>query len=986
MVDARERHQELLKNFEWVRKYLMNQTGPGRKHNDCSRVVVETDFSRVRLADQSLSLDRGSRTQCALHRSRWPPPGIGGHCSRCGQRLFKPRPVPHCDLGYRWSRQERDLPAARLSCPSSVGTHGLVITVASVLTINRFWGVFWVDVSTASTAENNFLTIASTLGVPAQSLEEARQSLANVKQSWLLVLDNADDPEVDYQRYFPAGPSSVVMLTSRNAECRQYASTRPVALEGLSENEARELLLRAASVPLDQSHTLHDDAHVVASLLRSHPLALIQAGAYVSRGHCTLAEYPHVYKRQRKRLLAFRPAQAQSRYRDVYATFEASTDVLQASQTEAAQDALQLLPVLATCAASRLPLPLFEAGWKGARHITSNNTSDEDDLLRLTPWHVSHLPPPMQADADVWDSFRLIEAVSLLQAFSLVSTDTYDNYLSVAMHPLIHAWARDRQDASQQHQAWLTAGCLIAISSDDTELWRIRGRQLQPHLQALTPWEMSKIFAAKPPVMISRIVIYCGWLLYQLRDEATLFMLMQSLTAYLGLSRLTVDPQWLAVYDLTARNLINYGKVEEAVPLLEEVVKIQEQRLAENHPDRLASQHALAIAYEANGQVKQAVSLLEEVVKIREQTLAEDHPDRLGSQHVLAGAYQANGQVKEAVSLLEEVVEIREQRLAEDYPSRLASQHVLAGAYRANGQVKEAVTLLEKVVKIQGQTLAEDHPDRLGSQHALAIAYQANGQVKEAVSLLEEVVKVREQTLMENHPDRLASQHALAMAYQANGEVKEAVSLLEKVVKIQGQTLAEDHPSRLASQHALAIAYQANGEVKEAVSLLEEVVEIREQRLAEDHPDRLGSQHALAMAYQANGEVKEAVTLLEKVVKIQGQTLAEDHPDRLASQHALAIAYRANGQVKEAVSLLEEVVEIREQRLAEDHPSRLASQQVLATIYWKSGDRNAGFQMMKHVVEIRRQVLDDDHPNRMGSEAWLEYFEQEMSKVESEEC
>jgi ankyrin repeat protein len=52
--------------------------------------------------------------------------------------------------------------------------------------------------------------------------------------------------------------------------------------------------------------------------------------------------------------------------------------------------------------------------------------------------------------------------------------------------------------------------------------------------------------------------------------------------------------------------------------------------------------------------VKKAVSLLEEVVKIREQSLAEDHPDRQAPQHAMARAYEANGQVKEAVSLLVE--------------------------------------------------------------------------------------------------------------------------------------------------------------------------------------------------------------------------------------------------------------------------------------------------------------------------------------------
>jgi uncharacterized membrane-anchored protein len=61
------------------------------------------------------------------------------------------------------------------------------------------------------------------------------------------------------------------------------------------------------------------------------------------------------------------------------------------------------------------------------------------------------------------------------------------------------------------------------------------------------------------------------------------------------------------------------------------VVKIRTTTLAETHPDRLTSQHNLAIAYQANGQVTKAIKLLEQVVKIEATTLAETHPDRLAS-------------------------------------------------------------------------------------------------------------------------------------------------------------------------------------------------------------------------------------------------------------------------------------------------------------------------------------------------------------------
>jgi hypothetical protein len=132
-----------------------------------------------------------------------------------------------------------------------------------------------VDISTAYLAETGFLDIASRLHIQAQTLDDARQGLANIQQPWLLVLDNADDPHINYQSYFPTGLLGVIILTSRNDECHRYTTEKYITLDGLAEAEARELLLRAAYIPCDQYPALRGDAQDVASLLRSHPLALI---------------------------------------------------------------------------------------------------------------------------------------------------------------------------------------------------------------------------------------------------------------------------------------------------------------------------------------------------------------------------------------------------------------------------------------------------------------------------------------------------------------------------------------------------------------------------------------------------------------------------------------------------------------------------------------------------------------------------------------
>ncbi|KAH0556321.1 hypothetical protein GP486_005753 [Trichoglossum hirsutum] len=65
------------------------------------------------------------------------------------------------------------------------------------------------------------------------------------------------------------------------------------------------------------------------------------------------------------------------------------------------------------------------------------------------------------------------------------------------------------------------------------------------------------------------------------------------------------------------------GRMKEMVLWLQEYCEWRDRNLSQDDADRLLSQHMLAIAYQANGQVKEAVKLLERVVAIRTEVLAE---------------------------------------------------------------------------------------------------------------------------------------------------------------------------------------------------------------------------------------------------------------------------------------------------------------------------------------------------------------------------
>ena len=68
------------------------------------------------------------------------------------------------------------------------------------------------------------------------------------------------------------------------------------------------------------------------------------------------------------------------------------------------------------------------------------------------------------------------------------------------------------------------------------------------------------------------------------------------------------------------------------------------------------------------------MELLEKVVKIEEQTLAEDHPDRLASQQNLAAYYWKLGDHATAFNIMTRVVEVRKQALHESHPDRQCSE------------------------------------------------------------------------------------------------------------------------------------------------------------------------------------------------------------------------------------------------------------------------------------------------------------------------
>ena len=68
------------------------------------------------------------------------------------------------------------------------------------------------------------------------------------------------------------------------------------------------------------------------------------------------------------------------------------------------------------------------------------------------------------------------------------------------------------------------------------------------------------------------------------------------------------------------------GKLELALPLFEETLKLRKAKLGLDHPHTLTSMNNLAVTYQAAGKADLALPLYEKTLKLVKAKLGPDHP------------------------------------------------------------------------------------------------------------------------------------------------------------------------------------------------------------------------------------------------------------------------------------------------------------------------------------------------------------------------
>ncbi|RMZ68170.1 tetratricopeptide repeat domain-containing [Pyrenophora seminiperda CCB06] len=760
---------------------------------------------------------------------------------------------------------------------------------------DHFWGIFWVDGSSQSRLKQTFSQHVSKIGKVDLNEIAALHWLSNLSLPWLLIIDNADDPNLKLDNYFPRGNRGHVLVTTRDPGKKAYGNAGDgfFQFEGLSTSDASSLLLKAAGHMKPWDAVASNIASSIAQVLGYLALAITHAGRTIREGYCRLSEYQHYYERQwqktRQNRLPVKDKDAADEL-SVFSTFELNRQAIEERATSASEDALQLLDTFAFLNNQDIRFDLLQRAIENAQVEHEKEIEDKSSESQSKPalgWSAwcketafvilaylyRNRSPPVLPNviregrkANAADVDRLRKAVRQLTQFSLlVESQNSDSY---SMHPLVHKWARERPGMSNAAQgvwaeaaATLLSHCILIPPLGNTEDEEEVRKYILPHVDHVRKCQQSiekrirykRIARMKPwPVFDGgfnrdKAITYAKFSLVYMQngvwDEA---MELQTAvkdftTQVLGLEH----PITRRVILLLAKTKFNLGQSEDSAKLEEEVMNACVQFLGVHHRETLVAKSNLAKSLFLQGKFSQARTLQEEAVDGLTKLLGINHEDTLDAIDWLGQSllmFHTMEHVTRARQLFITASEGMEKLHGEEHTRTLeAREHLCSSAVRTGDRqhLEEAHAMMIDILEIRKRKLGKEHAYTLLAMVNLALVKCEMGMIMEAEALIQHGLPIAARNLGIGHIAYLWGRYHLGRIWVLQERYEEAETYLLDVTERQRHTLqgrGEVHPDRIGGLIELATVYHALGKYDECERVADEALSALARISTVEHP------------------------------------------------------------------------------------------------------------------------------------------------------
>lgn len=452
------------------------------------------------------------------------------------------------------------------------------------------FGIFWADASSADNLKASYHGFAVELGwidskVPVDEGAEAWLRRSRSAPGWLLVLDNADDPE-QVDDLVPKSAQGHVVITTRHADPEWGLAPLRVDVWPLAD-AVRFLAERSGRQDVRWAEDLEDLAQGLGCL----PLALEQAGAYL-RQQPTVGVHDYLDGFRRRKIAFLEKKKSARPLRGDYEHTVATTWSISFDRLEPAAGAA--LGAMAFLDPDEIPTDFFLEFFK---------TDSDSDAVSLD------LEDPTEISEQI---------VAPLRSYSLVEVVAGDATPSLRIHRLVqevvlHGLSLSSDDElgsffEKVHQA---LNQCFPLDPNSPESWK-SGRRWMPHVvHGLGIWK-----SLKKPTLWAPTPLWAraGFNAWAAGFYGTARVLLEET---LEVSRRVLGhehPSTLTAMANLAESLRALGDANTARTLLEETLEVSRKILGHEHPSTLTTMANLAASLWALSDANAARTLLEETL------------------------------------------------------------------------------------------------------------------------------------------------------------------------------------------------------------------------------------------------------------------------------------------------------------------------------------------------------------------------------------
>ncbi|MDP3229743.1 MAG: FxSxx-COOH system tetratricopeptide repeat protein, partial [Acidovorax sp.] len=527
-------------------------------------------------------------------------------------------------------------------------------------------------------------------------------------EGWLLIFDNAPAPR-EVAGYLPGQVLGRVLITSRNPEWGSLAAALQVPV--LPPDKAVDFLLRRTG------GTDRDAAARVAEALGRLPLALEQAGAYISETKMPFAKYLKLFQTRREELWGEEKTPLDYEH-TVATTWSLALERIK----QEAPGAGELLNVCAYLAPDDMPLALFREA--------------KENL-------------PGSFKAIVADDLAWNRAVAALRRYSLLEVGDE----ALTMHRLVQQVVQDRL-TGEDRKKW--AGVAVRLvnrafpyDSDEVDNWPVCARLL-PHALAAAG-HAQDLQAA--PAAAGRLFNQAG--LY-LRDRAEFSQARQAYERALAIDEAAYGPNHPEVA-IDVNNLgsvlQDLGDLAGAKAHFERALAIDEAAYGPNHPAVARDVNNLGSVLKDLGDLAGAKAHFERALAIAEAAYGPNHPTVATDVNNLGGVLKELGDLAGAKAHFERALTIDEAAYGPHHPQVAAGVNNLGGVLKALGDPAGAKAHFERALTIDEAAYGPDHPAVARDVNNLGGVLKDLGDPAGARACYERAFAICKHFLGEDHPD-----------------------------------------------------------------------------------------------------------------------------------------------------------------------------------------------------------------------------------------